>query len=151
MNERARSGLPWWLGPANRMITFLNRLGFALGTQHILTIQGRKSGRPRSTPVSLLTVAGSRYVVTGGTPDWVRNARSSGRAVLERGRRRELVALIELPVDERAAILREFPKQVPHGVSFFELLLGVRIDPDALAAAAPRCPVFRIESIASPG
>jgi deazaflavin-dependent oxidoreductase (nitroreductase family) len=126
---------------------FLNHVGLALGTQHVLTVRGRKSGKPRSTPVSLLYVDGSRYVVTGGTPDWVRNARARGRGMLTRGRRTEQVALVELPIDERAAILREFPKQVPHGTSYFELLLGVPINAEALAAAAPRCPVFRIDTI----
>ena len=128
------------------MIVALNRLGLAIGTQHVLTIRRRKSGVPRSTPVSLLTVDGRRYSVTVGETHWVKNARASGWALLSRGRTQERVALVELPVEERGPILREFPRQVPHGVQFFEMVLGLPNDPDAFAAA-PQCPVFRIDEL----
>ena len=58
----SRSKLPWWLMPANQMVMALSRLGVAVGTQHVLSIPGRRTGRLRSTPVSLLTVDGERYV-----------------------------------------------------------------------------------------
>jgi hypothetical protein len=56
------------------------------------------------------------------------------------------VTLVELPPDERVPILREFPRRVPHGVQFF-VQGGIveSADPEAFAAAAPRCPVFRVE------
>jgi hypothetical protein len=37
--------------------------------------------------------------------------------------------------------------QPPHGVQFFEKLLNMPGDPEAFAAAAPRCPVFRLDSL----
>ena len=144
MSEKSK--LPWWLKPVNRVIMALNRLGPTLGTQHIISIPGRKSGKLCSTPVSLLTINGKRYVVTGFETDWVKNARASGWGVISRGRKRERVLFTELPVEARAPILREFPVQVPHGVEFFERLLGLPNDPDAFAAAAPQCPVFRLDS-----
>jgi len=140
--------LPWWLKPANKIIMLLNRLGLPIGSQHILSIPGRKSGKLYSTPVSLLTVEGQRYICTVGETGWVKNARVSGWGLLARGRKQERVALAELPVAERAPILREFPRQVPHGVQFFELVLGIPNDPEAFAAAAPHCPVFRIDELA---
>jgi len=140
--------LPWWLKPANKIIMLLNRLGLPIGSQHILSIPGRKTGKLYSTPVSLLTVEGQRYICTVGATGWVKNARVSGWGLLARGRRQERVALAELPVAERAPILREFPRQVPHGVQFFELVLGIPNDPEAFAAAAPHCPVFRIDELA---
>ena len=140
-----KSKLPWWLKPVNRVIMALNRLGLTLGTQHIISIPGRKSGKPHSTPVSLLTINGQRYVVTGFETDWVKNARASGWGMLSRGRKRERMLFTELPVEARAPILREFPIQVPHGVEFFERLLGLPNDPEAFAAAAPKCPVFRLD------
>jgi hypothetical protein len=139
--------LPWWLKPANRVVMALNRLGLLVGTQHVLSIPGRKTGKLRSTPVSLLTVDGRRYIVTGLETDWVKNARAAGWGLLTRGRKHERVALVELPIEERAPILREFPRQVPHGVQFFERLLGLPNDPEAFAAATPQCPVFRIDGI----
>lgn len=141
--------LPRWLKPANRIIIVLNRLGLVVGTQHVLSIPGQKTGKMRSTPVSLLTVDGQRYIVTGFETNWVKNARAAGWAMLERGRKKERVALIELPATERAPILREFPRQVPHGVQYFEQMLGLPSDPEAFAAAAPRCPVFRIDRMSA--
>jgi len=146
MVDMARIGkLPWWLKPANRVVMALNRRGVVLGTQHVLSIPGRRTGKLRSTPISLLTVEGKRYVVTGFDTDWVKNARAAGWGILARGGKRERVSLVELPVAERGPILREFPHQVPHGVQFFERLLGLPNDPGAFAAAAPRCPVFRLD------
>jgi hypothetical protein len=90
-------------------------------------------------------VDGKRYVVAGfDEADWVKNARAAGWGILARGREQERVTLMELPAEERAPILREFPRKVPHGVRFFRQLYGVPNDPEAFAALAPRCPVFRI-------
>lgn len=139
--------LPGWLKPANHIIMMLNRLGLAIGTQHILTVVGRKSGKPYSTPVSLLTINGVRYICTVGETGWVKNARVVKVGTLTQGRGTERVALKELPHEERAPILREFPRQVPHGVAFFQQVLGIANDPDAFAATAAQCPVFRIEPL----
>jgi hypothetical protein len=75
----------------------------------------------------------------------VRNARAAGWGYFAHGRKRRRVELAELPVEERGPILREFPRQVPHGVAFFTQIHGVGPDPDAFAALAPVCPVFRVE------
>ena len=147
MTTHPHPTLPKWLKFANRAIIAFNRLGLSFGTWYILSIAGRKSGKTRSTPVSVLHVNGQRYVVTGFETQWVKNARKVGRGLLARGRKQEQVLLVELPVEERPPILREFPRQVPHGVQFFEKLLNLPADPEAFAAAAPRCPVFRLDSL----
>jgi hypothetical protein len=147
----ATARLPRWLKPANRVIIALQRLGLVIGTMRVLSVPGRTSGRLRSTPVSPLTVNGQRYII-GGLPgaDWVKNARAAGWGILAHGHKNERVVLIELPVERRAPILRAFPREVPHGVQFFQRLYGLPKDPaalpDAFAALASRCPVFRIES-----
>lgn len=142
-----QSPFPVWLKIANRLIIGFNRIGLSFGTWYILSIPGRKTGKMRSTPVSVLHVNGQRYVITGFETHWVKNARAAGRGVLARGRKKEQVALVELPVEERPPILREFPRQVPHGVQYFEKLLNIPGNPEALAGAAPRCPVFRLDSL----
>jgi hypothetical protein len=143
---RQSPGLPSWLPGLNRVILALQRLGFIVGSMHILSVPGRRSGVLRSTPVSLLTVDGRRYIVAGlADADWVLNARAAGRGMLGRGRTEEHVSLTELPVAERAPVLREFPRLIPAGVPFFTRLYGVTADPDAFAALADRCPVFRVE------
>lgn len=116
----------------------------------VLSVPGRKSGQLRSTPVSPLTVEGQRYIVGGiAEADWVKNARAAGWGLLAHGRTSERVGLVELPVEQRAAILRAFPREVPHGVQFFRQLYGLPKDcatlPEAFAALAPQCPVFRVE------
>ncbi|HEX2741410.1 MAG TPA: alpha/beta fold hydrolase [Rubrobacter sp.] len=139
--------LPRWLGPANRVIIALQHRGVVLGTMRLLSVPGRKSGKMRTTPVSPLTVEGERYIVGGlESSDWVKNARVAGWGILARGRKEEKVSLVELPVEERASILREFPRRVPHGVQFFHQVYGVSADPEEFAALAPHCPVFRISA-----
>ena len=100
----------------------------------------------RSTPASLVTLDGVRYVVSGEGLAWVKNARAAGWAELLRARRGERVSLTELPPDERGPILRAFWYQVPAGRSFIARLFGLAPDASAddFEAAALRCPVFRI-------
>jgi hypothetical protein len=100
----------------------------------------------RSTPVSLVTVDGSRYIVSGEGLAWVANARAAGWGTLERARRLERVSLTELPPAERGPILRAFWHQVPHGRQFIARFFGLAPDAtaDEFEAAAPRCPVFRV-------
>ena len=138
-------GLPRWLKPMNRVVIALQRRGLVIGTMRLLSVPGRKSGELRTTPVSPLTVDGKRYIVAGmQEADWVKNARAVGWGILARGRKEERVAIVELPVEERGAVLRQFPRKVPHGVQFFERLYGVSGDPDDIVALAPRCPVFEV-------
>jgi hypothetical protein len=54
------------------------------------------------------------------------------------------MSLVELSVEERGTVLRQFPHKVPHGVQFFKRLYGVSGSPDEFAALAPRCPVFEV-------
>jgi deazaflavin-dependent oxidoreductase (nitroreductase family) len=149
--KTSQPALPGWLNPANRVVILLERLGLSLGTMHVLSVPGRRSGQMRTTPVSLLTVDGERYLVGGLiTADWVKNARAAGWGILRYGRKTERVRLAELAEKERDPILRAFPRLVPYGVQFFKQMYGLPADPaqlpDAFAALAPRCTVFRVDS-----
>jgi hypothetical protein len=128
------------------VVISLQRLGLAIGTMRLLSVPGRRSGELRTTPVSPLTMSGLRYVVGLQDADWVENARTAGWGIPTCGRNEERVVLVELPPEERAPVLRAFPREVPHGVEFL-VRLGIADSPDseAFAAAAPRCAVFRIE------
>ena len=118
------------------------RLGIPIGSQHLLSIVGRTSGRLRSTPISVVTVDGGEYLVSAfAHADWVANARAVGSGTLRRGRTSRRVRLVELSVDEREPILRAFLRQVPGGVRFF----AAGHDPGAVAAAAADYPVFRVD------
>lgn len=69
--KRPERKLPRWLVLANRIVIWLNRMGLAIGTQHIFSIPGRRAAKVRITPVSLLTVDGHRYIVSGSEAEWV--------------------------------------------------------------------------------
>lgn len=139
--------LPRWLKPANRVVKLLHRLGLPLGTIHLLSVPGRSSGVLRTTPVSPLTVAGRQYVISPvPKSDWVRNAEAAGWGRLGTGRTSRRVRL-EPVTDpaEKEQVLRAFPVEVPHGVSFFIRVGAVTSDsPDEFAAAAPGSAVFRV-------
>jgi hypothetical protein len=141
-----RPNLPGSLRFFNPIMKTLIRLGVPVGPVQILSVPGRRTGKLHSTPVTPITVGGQRYLTTVGDTDWVRNARASGWGMLSHGRVSERVGLVELPADERAPILREFPKQAPQGIRFYRQTLGISGDPDSFAAAAPRCRVFRVDA-----
>lgn len=127
---------------------WLQRRGVKTGTIHVLTVPGRASGQPRSTPISILSVDSHRYIIGGlDEADWVQNARAAGRGILAYGRKREDVRLVELEESHRAPILRAFPIEIPHGTQFFERVHGVGPEPDEFARLADRCPVFRVEAV----
>jgi len=149
-SERIRP--PWWLKPMNKVFMAAMRLGLArFGGEapEVLTVPGRKSGKPRSTPITPFTVDGKRYVV-GGFPgaDWVRNARAAGVVTLTKGRRSEPVRIVELPADEARPLLRAFPVLVPTGVSFMKNAgLVSEGRPEEFEALAGRCAVFRFDPL----
>ena len=138
--------LPLGLKAANRVVAALQRLGVSFGPMRLLSVPGRKSGRMRTTPVSPLTVEGRRYLVAVfDGADWVKNAWAAGWGILARGRKQERVVLVELSVEERASVLRELPHKVPRPARFLRQRYRVSNDPEAFAALAPRCAMFRVE------
>jgi deazaflavin-dependent oxidoreductase (nitroreductase family) len=75
----------------------------------VLEVRGRKTGEPRRTPVNLLTLDGSRYLVAPrGQTHWVRNLRAQGEGCLLLGRRAERFSASELDDDDKLAILRAY-------------------------------------------
>jgi F420H(2)-dependent quinone reductase len=95
--ESAGRSLPGWLPFVNRIVRALSRLGLSVGPVRVLTVPGRRTGEPRPTPVSPLTVGGRRYVIAGlPDGDWARNVRAAGRGELAAGRRRTAVTLTEI-------------------------------------------------------
>jgi deazaflavin-dependent oxidoreductase (nitroreductase family) len=147
MSETSAVTPPRWLKPMNKVFVTLQRGGLKLGGMHVLTVVGRRSGKPRTTPISVMDFEGGRYVV-GGFPgaDWVKNARAAGEGTLACGRRREQVKLVELSVEEARPVLRAFPVITPSGVSIMKDSGVVSSDsPDEFEALAGICAVFRFE------
>ncbi|MEE2854263.1 MAG: nitroreductase family deazaflavin-dependent oxidoreductase [Actinomycetota bacterium] len=149
MGSGKRVRPPWWLKPANKVFIRMSRLGLSFGGESpvVLTVPGRKSGTPRSTPVTPMTVDGKRYVV-GGFPgaDWIRNVRAADVVTLARGRSSERVRMVELPEEAARPFLRAFPTEVPTGVGFMKRSGLVKDGrPEEFEALAGVCPVFRLD------
>lgn len=147
-SARTSATPPRWLKPMNRVLMAVQRLGLGMKELPVLTVAGRRSGEPRSTPVSVLHLDGQRYLLVGYPgADWGRNARAAGRGTLRVGRVAEPVHLIEL--DEQAAlpVLREWPVQLAPGAGMMRDA-GVVSDvtPEAFEKIAGVCPVFRVET-----
>jgi deazaflavin-dependent oxidoreductase (nitroreductase family) len=151
MSDSARIRPPWWLKYVNKAMIGLHKLGVGFGGKGpvVLTVAGRKTGQPRSTPVTPMTVDGNRYVVNGYPgADWVDNVRAAGEVTLTQGRRSERVRMVELSPDDARPVLRAFPAAVPTGADLMKRVgLLSEGTPEEAEGLAGRCPVFRIEPV----
>jgi deazaflavin-dependent oxidoreductase (nitroreductase family) len=139
---------PRYLKPMNKMMMAVQRLGIPTGPAMVLTVPGRRSGQPRSTPMTPFEFQGGLYVVAGYPgADWAANARAAGTGTLARGRRSRQVRIVELSVDEARPVLRAFSTEVPVGVAFAKRS-GMVHDgtADEFEALAGQLAVFRFES-----
>jgi deazaflavin-dependent oxidoreductase (nitroreductase family) len=122
----------------------VHALGIAPNYLATLEVVGRRSGLAIAFPLAMAVVDGQRYVVSMLGPDvaWVRNLHAAdGRAVLRHGKT-ERVRLEEIPVNERAPVLKAYIRKAPGARPH----LGVDKDAslEELRAIAPRIPVFRV-------
>ena len=138
---------PRYLKPMNKLVRALQTLGVPTGPAMILTVPGRKSGKPRSSPMTPFEHDGDLYVVAGYPgADWASNARAAGAGVLSRGRRSRPVTIVELGAAQSEPVLRAFAVKVPVGVGFAKRAGLVRDGtPEEFAALAGRLAVFRFD------
>ena len=133
--------------PFRHVINFLSRaaITFGLGPSHryLLTVVGRQSGRPYSTPVGLVIDGRQRWLVAPyGEVGWVRNARAAGRVKLGRRGRTQSYLLEPAAVGEASRVLKAYLALEPITRPFFAARAD---DPvDAFAAEVGRHPVFRL-------
>ncbi|HZC25844.1 MAG TPA: nitroreductase family deazaflavin-dependent oxidoreductase [Actinopolymorphaceae bacterium] len=99
---------------ANRIMAALIKLGVPVQGSGVptalLTVPGRKSGLPRTTPVALLADRdgdGWRLMAPYGVVDWVKNLRAAGSATITMRGRSFGVTARELSPAEGAPLLRE--------------------------------------------
>src|SRR6186713_316877 len=92
----------WYVPLLSPLAQVLLKLGVPLGFNGLITIRGRKSGQPRTTPVAIIDVGGRRWIwAPWGEVNWVRNLRAAGRATLTKRGRKEEVSATELNPAER--------------------------------------------------
>jgi deazaflavin-dependent oxidoreductase (nitroreductase family) len=122
-----------------------------MGPNALITVRGRKTGQPRTTPVALVELDGRRWVIgTFGEVNWVRNLRESGEATLTIGKRQENVKADELSADGATEFFRDrlgpYVRRIPLGRVLLGAL-GAREILDDPAAAAAKRPVFELHAV----
>jgi deazaflavin-dependent oxidoreductase (nitroreductase family) len=82
--------------------------GMSMGPNRLVTIRGRKSGLPRTTPLAIIEVGGRRWVwAPWGEVQWVRNLRAAGSATIAVRGRKEDVRATELDRTQRVSFFRD--------------------------------------------
>jgi deazaflavin-dependent oxidoreductase (nitroreductase family) len=148
MTERetmARTYRPTFSGRLrDRLMGFMLSKGVGPPGIYLLTVPGRRTGIPRTTPVAPLEDAEGRWLVAGYGPDgWARNVRAAGHVTLSRGAKSESLAATELDAAEAAPILRRYLAEHPFTVgAYFDVKKNAAIE--EFEAEATRHPVFRL-------
>jgi deazaflavin-dependent oxidoreductase (nitroreductase family) len=141
--------VPWWVPYFNPIARRLLAIGVQIGPDVLLTVRGRKSGLPRSTPVTLCEYGGRRGLISPfGETDWVRNLRAAGEATISIGQRREKVTAVELNLPEAGAFIRDVivPRAREARLGAWFVRNVDRIDLDHPMEAAQGKPVFELRS-----
>ncbi len=144
--QRKRPG--WFTAHVfNPLVAAVTGMGVSLMGSRVLEVTGRSSGKPRRTPVNLLSFDGERYLVAPrGETQWVRNLRASGQGRLLLGRRGERFAAVEVGDEQKPPILRAYLKRWKAEVGVFFDGVGPDSSEQQLQAQAPKHPVFRLHS-----
>jgi hypothetical protein len=140
---------PRWLKPMNAVLLVARRLGLGWTRElPVLVLPGRKTGKLRHTPVSVLDLDGHRYLLAGWPgADWAANARAAGVGILTVGKRNERVRLVELSPTDAEPVLRAWPARIPQGAKIMrDGGVVPDLEPDTFAALAGRCAVFRLDT-----
>src|SRR5438132_13455972 len=149
---RQPTHVPGYVPAFNPLILRLLRIGIPIGPMTLLTVRGRASGQPRTTPVGVFEHDGRRWLLaTFGETNWTRNLRAAGEGILGRGRHHESVAAIELAPEAAGAVLNEVlgPRlKSPLQAAFLRRLYAPTADASTtdFIREAQRHPVFEIRS-----
>ena len=130
----------------NKLMSGLTRMGVSVRGSRVLEHRGRTTGELHHTPVNLLTLDGTQYLVAPrGETQWVRNVRNAGgHLVLILGRRRQQCTATEIAPTDAVPVLRAYLRRWKFETGmFFDGVTLTSTDAE-WAAAAPRHPVFSI-------
>jgi deazaflavin-dependent oxidoreductase (nitroreductase family) len=109
------------------------KAGIPLGTNVLVTMPGRVSGKPRTTPLAVIEADGRRWLWSPwGDVQWVKNLRAAGGATITARRQSEEVIAIELDPEERMIFFRDvlapFARDLRGGMTFVRLIDGVDLN-----------------------
>ena len=132
---------------SNAMTSFFLRLGVNMGNMALLTVRGRKSGKPITNPIVIVVQDGKRYLFSPfGIVNWVRNLRAAGGEItITRGRRTEKIHAIELAPEVGAPIYREAVRSFPSYVRGY-LNVTANSSLEEFEREVPTHPVFLLQS-----
>ena len=135
-----------WRRGLNGVVRSLARLGLTGPRTYLLTLPGRVTGRPWSTPFSIVREGDERWLVApSGERNWVENARAATTVELRRGRQRRRYRVEELDSTAAVPVLRRYLELGRVTRPFFEVSLE---STDAeWRAEAPRHPVFKLHPL----
>jgi deazaflavin-dependent oxidoreductase (nitroreductase family) len=141
---------PRFVSLFNPVVRRILKVGALLGPNALITIPGRKTGVPHTTPVALIEIDGRRWVISPfGDVNWVRNLRAARRATLSVGDRRDAVLATELDSESRTAFFRDvlgpYVRSLPVGPVLLTIL-GARDILEDSRAASERRPVFELRA-----
>ncbi len=134
MSKRSHSaGVPRLMPLFDPIAKVMLRAGMPMGFNGLITIRGRTSGQPRTTPLAIIERDGRRWVWSPwGDVHWVRNLRAAGQATISVRRKEERVHATELDPPQRVAFFRDVlapvARGMPFGVRFIRMLDGVDVD-----------------------
>jgi deazaflavin-dependent oxidoreductase (nitroreductase family) len=142
--------LPLVIRIGNTVMNLLLKRGARIGTNTLLTVPGRKSGVPRTTPVTIIEYQGRRYIQSPfGAVDWVRNLRAAGSATLSRGRHTETVAAVELSPEQAGPVLKSAFRLAPAMIrSYYDVTADSSLD--EFVREALRHPTFELIAVPKP-
>ncbi|HME68729.1 MAG TPA: nitroreductase/quinone reductase family protein [Myxococcota bacterium] len=128
----------------NRAVGFFLGLGIGFRHNYLLQVRGRTSGKLYSTPVDVLSLGSSRYLVAPrGNTQWVRNALAAGRVILKKGMRRTEFEVRTIPDAQKPELLKAYLDQFKLSVGrFFPIPAGSPAA--AFAPLASQYPVFEL-------
>jgi len=105
---------PWLIRLFNPVMRWLLVTPLPAGPNALLTVRGRRSGRPRTAPVAFLDL-GERGLLQAASTEvgWVRNLRASPEAVIRRGGESEKFQAAELDPETAGQVLFELLAPFP--------------------------------------
>lgn len=135
---------------SRRLINAVSTVGIKRGLgpsqRYLLSVDGRMTHKPHTTPVSLVIDGPTRYLVAPyGEVGWVRNARVAGVVALARGGLSERFSLVTLQGAAAASILRRYLELEPITRPFFNA--SANAPAKAFEAEVALHPVFRLTPV----
>jgi deazaflavin-dependent oxidoreductase (nitroreductase family) len=99
-----------YLNPGFVMKSIVGPLAIRSGRLHVLTVEGRTSGKPRSVPIGApVELDGHKYLVSGrGHTHWILNLRAAGCGTLRHRGVSESFRAVEVDGAERERVIAAY-------------------------------------------